>query len=368
MVSFFSFSSFSSFFSFFSFFFFFFCVARFDVPRVLTLTRFSFLFFFLFLLLTSRWDKHQLIVDPSGRVGLQFEHSFSDGLSWNRWLGEIWHAMDYMETPKKWKYGHLSNAADPSVKSMTKQLEWKIDDMTRKTMEHADNVLQTTLCNNVDTVASTFNGFGKNQIKQMGYSPDAFVQMSYQLAYARLHDGQPAATYEACSTAAHFHGRTETIRSCSMEARKFVQSFLKVDGGGGGVAGEEQKMLLGLAAKQQSTLSREAASGMGVDRHLMSLKHLADKNGNESMRAIFEDPLYGRSSTWKLSTSNVAAPWLAQFGFGPTAENGFGLGYQILDDSVPIHVTSWKSSTETVSSQKMFDGICEAMDSMKKLH
>ena len=282
--------------------------------------------------------------------------------------------MDYMETPKKWKYGHLSNAADPSVKSMTEQLEWKIDDMTRKTIEHADNVLKTKLCNNVDTVASTFNGFGKNQMKQMGYSPDAFVQMSYQLAYARLHDGQPAATYEACSTAAHFHGRTETIRSCSMEARKFVQSFLKVDGGGGGggggggVAGEEQKMLLGLAAKQQSTLSREAASGMGVDRHLMSLKHLADKNGDESMRAIFEDPLYGRSSTWKLSTSNVAAPWLAQFGFGPTAEDGFGLGYQILDDAVPIHVTSWKSSTETVSSQKMFDGICEALDSMKKLH
>ena len=49
-----------------------------------------------------RWDKIQVIVDPKGRVGLQFEHSFSDGLCWNRWLGEIWHAMGHMDTPTKW--------------------------------------------------------------------------------------------------------------------------------------------------------------------------------------------------------------------------------------------------------------------------
>ena len=75
-----------------------------------------------------------------------------------------------------------------------------------------------------------------------------------------------------------------------------------------------------------------------------------------------------RSSTGTLSTSNVAAPWLSNFGFGPTAMDGFGLGYQILNDSVPIHVTSWNSSNVSVSSKEMFNGITEAMDEMKSPH
>ena len=75
-----------------------------------------------------------------------------------------------------------------------------------------------------------------------------------------------------------------------------------------------------------------------------------------------------RSSTWKLSTSNVAAPWLSNFGFGPTAADGYGIGYQILNDGVPFHLTSWKSSNETVTSQAMFEGICEAMEEMKAVH
>lgn len=75
-----------------------------------------------------------------------------------------------------------------------------------------------------------------------------------------------------------------------------------------------------------------------------------------------------RSSTWKLSTSNVAAPWLSNFGFGPTAADGYGIGYQILNDGVPFHLTSWKSSNETVTSQAMFEGISEAMEEMKAVH
>ena len=84
--------------------------------------------------------------------------------------------------------------------------------------------------------------------------------------------------------------------------------------------------------------------------------------------SAFVFPPYRRSSTWTLSTSNVAAPWLSNFGFGPTAPDGYGLGYQILNDQVPIHITSWKASNESLTSQAMFDGICEAMDELKSFH
>jgi carnitine O-acetyltransferase len=273
-------------------------------------------------------------------------------------------------------------------------LSFHLNDSLTNAINHADQQCMQELQESVDTVASTFEGFGKQEIKEMGYSPDAFVQMSYQLAYSKLHDGRPAATYEACSTASHFHGRTETIRSCSEEARSLVLGCLDNN-----VAKDQRVQLLNAAATQQSVLSRAAAGGMGVDRHLMALGALAKQNGmsnDANIMGLFEDPLYTyvfgcwsvgwvqsvftffsfafvfspyrRSSTWILSTSNVAAPWLSNFGFGPTAPDGYGLGYQILNDQVPMHITSWTASNESLTSQAMFDGICEAMDELKSFH
>ena len=234
------------------------------------------------------WDKMQLIVDPSGRVGWQFEHSFSDGLSWNRWLGEMWHGMGRMETPSNWIYGHLPLASDEKTTTNPTELKWEINDSMTETMKQADDTLRIEMGEGLDTVATLFDGFGKAEMKSMGYSPDAFVQMSYQLAYANLHDGQAAATYEACSTAKHFHGRTETIRSCSEEARSFVQGFRTNT-----LGNEEKKQLLMAAAQKQSTLSKQAAGGMGVDRHLMALGALARKKGDAATLGMFDDPLYG---------------------------------------------------------------------------
>jgi hypothetical protein len=38
----------------------------------------------------NRWfDKFQVIADDDGNVGINFEHSHADGVSWNRWLTEV---------------------------------------------------------------------------------------------------------------------------------------------------------------------------------------------------------------------------------------------------------------------------------------
>eukprot|EP00961_Rhodomonas_salina_P141948 1911181-Rhodomonas_salina.1 len=40
-----------------------------------------------------RFDKFQVVSDPSGTLGVNFEHSYADGLAWNRWLSEVWYDM-----------------------------------------------------------------------------------------------------------------------------------------------------------------------------------------------------------------------------------------------------------------------------------
>jgi hypothetical protein len=103
------------------------------------------------------WDKIQICFDTKGRASLQFEHSFSDGLSWNRWLGEIWHAMGLMETPAKWSYGDLP-AASAATGSTTapRKLEFELDDASKTSIAKADVHLEQTLGGNVDLHPAVF--------------------------------------------------------------------------------------------------------------------------------------------------------------------------------------------------------------------
>ena len=129
----------------------------------------------------------------------------------------------------------------------------------------------------------------------------------------------------------------------------------------------QRKTALDAAIKAQSVLARSAAGGMGVDRHLLKLSGLAREDGSADALALFDDPLYARSSTWKISTSNVASPWLSHFGFGPVCDDGYGFGYQIQDDGVPLHVTSWNHSQETVTSQEMYEGVSNALEELRSV-
>lgn len=63
-----------------------------------------------------------------------------------------------------------------------------------------------------------FEDFGKDECKTLGVSPDAVMQLAFQLAFYNL-EGRLVSTYESCSTAAYKHGRTETIRPCTLETK-----------------------------------------------------------------------------------------------------------------------------------------------------
>ncbi|KAI9313860.1 hypothetical protein BX666DRAFT_1863875 [Dichotomocladium elegans] len=69
-----------------------------------------------------------------------------------------------------------------------------------------------------------YPSYGSDFIKAANMSPDSWMQMVFQLAYYRLY-GRPCPTYEAASTRRFLTGRTEAVRSCSMESLVFTKEW-----------------------------------------------------------------------------------------------------------------------------------------------
>ena len=110
-----------------------------------------------------------------------------------------------------------------------------------------------------------------------------------QAAFCRLHAGRVPATYEACSTRRFLHGRTETIRSCTIESTRFARALAASSP----PRAAEAYALLQEAAAEHRRNAAQCAQGMGVDRHLLGLK-LSLRSGEE-IPAIFTDKAFALS-------------------------------------------------------------------------
>ncbi len=69
---------------------------------------------------------------------------------------------------------------------------------------------------------------------------------------------------------------------------------------------ESKRAALESAIKVHTRLTREAATGKGIDRHLMGLQLVLRPELREHA-PLFDDPLFGKSSCWKLCTSGLSA-------------------------------------------------------------
>lgn len=188
------------------------------------------------------------------------------------------------------------------------------------------------------------------------------MQLALQLAYYR-DKGAFCLTYEASMTRLFREGRTETVRSCSNESSAFVCAF---------EAGEDQEHCLKLfrkAAEKHQNLYRLAMTGSGIDRHLFCLYVVSKYLGTESpfLKEVLSEP-------WRLSTSQTPVQQLELFdlvnypefislggGFGPVADDGYGVSYIIMgEEMISFHV-SCKHSCKTTDSQKFGYKINQAM-------
>ncbi|PKC07825.1 acyltransferase ChoActase/COT/CPT [Rhizophagus irregularis] len=283
----------------------------------------------------NRWfDKClQLIVQSNGRAGVNGEHSPADAVIPGR-------IFDYIVSKEP--------AQDPpnssSIPLPTPQhLKWVTYPSLETILEKAQSNIQAAN-DNVDSVLLHYNEYGSNWLKSAKLSPDAFIQMALQLAYYRRQGG-PCPTYESASTRGFLHGRTETVRSCSIDSVAFTKAFDDKD------FKKEQKLaLLTKAIETHLEYMISATNGKGVDRHLLGLRCQIQTEEEKSRALIFTDPSYIQSMYFKLSSSNLSPGDYFYGGFGAVVPEGYGVNYAIGKEGIKFSISSYKKYSETDST------------------
>ncbi|NXL87372.1 CPT1A palmitoyltransferase, partial [Alectura lathami] len=295
----------------------------------------------------DRWfDKtFNFIVFKNAKIGLNAEHSWADAPV----VGHLWeHAMtiDYLELGYT-EDGHCKGETNQNIPVPTK-LQWEIPEECQDVIERSLSTARA-LADDVDFCSFHFDVFGKGLIKKAKTSPDAFIQLALQLAHYR-DMGKFCLTYEASMTRLFREGRTETVRSCTTESCDFVQAMEDPS-----ESNEKKLKLFKLAASRHQHLYRLAMTGAGIDRHLFCLYVVSKYLSVESpfLKEVLSEP-------WRLSTSQTPHQHIdlkknpemlaCGGGFGPVADDGYGVSYIILGESfIHFHVSSKVSSSETDS-------------------
>jgi carnitine O-acetyltransferase len=177
----------------------------------------------------NRWmDKSlSVVVENNGKAFIAGEHSPVDALTvsymWDHMLRTSVASHEAAAAQPAWLTGArapLGTTSSPLVEHLTWTTDRTVDDY----MDQAQQCANATSARS-DSSVTIFNEYGTDWIKRVGkLPPDAFYQMVLQLAYYRAHK-TVTATYETASTRKYLRGRTETIRSCSIDSKNFVEAF-----------------------------------------------------------------------------------------------------------------------------------------------
>ncbi|RUS28876.1 acyltransferase ChoActase/COT/CPT [Jimgerdemannia flammicorona] len=297
----------------------------------------------------NRWfDKSmQFIVESNGRGGVNGEHSPADAVIPCKIFDEF-----LTSEPAQDPAGANASITLPPPE----HLHWTVDAATAEAIVVAEERARKVI-ENVDSVILHYGVFGSEFIKKVKVSPDSFMQMVYQLAYYRQH-GRPTPTYESASSRAFKHGRTETVRSCSVESVRFTEAWEDKN-----VSPAQKLELFDKAVASHGEYMKAASTGQGVDRHLLGLRFQLRTDAERAQAGIFNDPSYWSSQHWRLSTSNTSPGDNHWGGFGAVYEDGYGVNYAIGKKRVRMSVSSYKNVKETDSAafRKTIEGVMEEL-------
>ncbi|OMH85874.1 Carnitine O-acetyltransferase [Zancudomyces culisetae] len=307
----------------------------------------------------NRWyDKHMtMVIDRNGNFGATGEHSPADAVVpatlYNYVVTKVHDAKNLIQkdkpTPSAFRAiartglnkdhpEYNDDSVEDPVRLKFGKVSTNVMGMIKETEIELKNIEAESL-----SISLQYPKYGSNFIKKLKVSPDAYFQMALQLTYYKLH-GKLAPTYESASTRMYQHGRTETIRSLTTEMATFINAMTNPR-----ASDIEKYNAFTAASKKHSQMLRIASSGNGVDRHMLGLRLAYSRLrplGYEpycdfaSALAVFSDPAFTKSSTWKLSTSGLFPNELfSHTGFGCSEmQEGYGMNYTINPNSLRIGI------------------------------
>ncbi|XP_052870202.1 peroxisomal carnitine O-octanoyltransferase [Anopheles cruzii] len=290
----------------------------------------------------SKWTDKSCgtIAFKNGQMGCYGEHCCYDGSI--SMAISLYVMMSIMEE------GMPDWTVPPKELILPTEVVFDLDDTLRSEivrMEQVANEMKTSVIVSMDQ----FQSYGKAFMKKHKIHPDAYVQTALLLTYYRLH-GSFAPTYETAMMRQYYKGRTETCRSCSIEAVRFIE---EMESGTAGTTSTKRAKMFRVAANRQMELMNEARQGNGIDRHLFGLWCAAYEN-DIPIPELYDDPLYSKSGgggNFMLSTSTLG--YTINCGYvAPMCTDGYGCFYSMLEDSIWAIFSAYRDST--ISSAHKF--------------
>ncbi|THH07379.1 hypothetical protein EW145_g3423 [Phellinidium pouzarii] len=327
----------------------------------------------------NRWfDKGvSLIVENNTRAGMMGEHSPVDALVPS--IVADFSLTEDMDADSEWL--PLGSFAEhkTSEPDSWERLDWVVNEYVLRKCVEAEDRAKAIIADSDDDVF-WFMDYGcdwirntsktdspayyanrslmRNSATEVQVSPDAYIQLAMQLAWYRTR-GTFTATYETALTRLFQHGRTETIRTLTTDSRTFVLAMLDAT-----VPSETKCSLLRQAIQTHGRLTKAAATGKGIDRHLLGLRLVMGANESSP---LFEDHFFLQSQEWKLSTSGLSAgEYFRGTGFGAPYADGYGVNYLAGTDVIKFGIESKFSCSET-SSDAFKDAIFSSLRDMKTI-
>ncbi|MGY1873402.1 choline/carnitine O-acyltransferase [Nocardia gipuzkoensis] len=281
----------------------------------------------------NRWfDKSvSFIVFADGQAGINVEHCGLDGTTILSFVDAL------LETPVP-EHAARSGAQAQGLPAV-EPIEFVLDAAQRSDIAAAGAAFADYAAANATQTVS-FPDFGTTKAKQLGISPDAFAQLSYQLAHRRS-KGLTGATYESIATRQYRNGRTEAMRVVTPEMIAFVDAMQDPD------ADAEAKLAAArTAAAAHVERAKQCQAGDAPEQHLWELEWIQRRRGAE-LGVTDPIPLYD-SPGWTimrddyLSTSSAPSVNIRYFGFGSTSSRCIGIAYVLLPDRWNLYLATPK--------------------------
>ncbi|MGW1836128.1 choline/carnitine O-acyltransferase [Streptomyces sp. NPDC002067] len=279
----------------------------------------------------NRWfDKAvSLIVFADGRAGINIEHCELDGTTVLSFVDGL-----LATTPEE--HARLAGARTQGPPAPA-PLTFTTDDATRARVRAAADAF-AAYGRATATRTVTFDDFGADTAKALGVSPDAFVQLAYQLAHQRA-KGHLGATYESIATRQWRRGRTEAMRVVTEEIQRFVAAMEDP-----ATDPATRRAAFRAAAQAHVARAKDCQAGRAPEQHLWELELIQRRRGPEL--GLPDQPALYRSPGWLtmrddyLSTSSAPSAHIQFFGFGSTSSRCIGVAYVLLPDRFHLYLST----------------------------